>query len=237
MLFRSDTEALSGSVFEALACGTPVICNETPALREVFGDTLLYSGSPETTLQYLKQLNSDSPFRWRIAVQGWRLVLQQHRVDQRIRGLVPRIDIPCQVPEEVSVSILTYLPPEVPADMLIRQIRQQRLKPDALILLTETPPDPEKQEQIFVKDADIKVFNIHFYNTNLAKNIMDVTDSTHFAVFSPGCFYGENYLSDYALAARFYNAGAIGKCNYFNFASDCITEIQKIGRASCRERV
>ncbi len=226
---------IPGVVFESLACGTPVICNEAPLLRETFGDTLLFSGSQETTRQFLRQLSEDPTFRWRIAVKGWRLVMQYHRVDLWLGSLAPQFQIPCTPPGEISVSILTYLPPDVSVEWIIRQIKQQKLKPDALVLLSETPPGDMQQEQTMVADPDIKVIRLHFYHSNLPKNIMDATGSTHFAVFSPGCIYGENYLSDYALAARFYNAGAIGKCNYFNFANGCLTEL-KNGIPYNRER-
>lgn len=223
--FSGDREYTPGAVFQSLACGTPVICNETPALRDTFGDTLLYSGSRETTRQYLRKLSEDPAFRWRIAVKGWRHVMQYHRVDQRLNSLAPQILVPNAMAGEVSVSILTYLPPDVPVERVIRQIKNQKLKPDALILLSETPPVDKKPEKNMVSASDIKVVRLHIYNSNLPKSIMDNTGSTHFAVFSPECIYGENYLSDYALAARFYNAGAIGKCNYFNFASGSAAEI------------
>jgi glycosyltransferase involved in cell wall biosynthesis len=47
LVFPSDDEGYGLPPVEALACGTPVVCTDIPALREVLGDRVTYASFDE----------------------------------------------------------------------------------------------------------------------------------------------------------------------------------------------
>jgi spore maturation protein CgeB len=70
-------------LFEAAACGTPIISDSWPGLETIFqpGEEILISRSAEQTLAYLRDIDDDR--RWAIAHRARQRVLTSHTADRR----------------------------------------------------------------------------------------------------------------------------------------------------------
>jgi spore maturation protein CgeB len=79
--------APSVRLFEAAACGTPVISDYWEGLNTFFqfGDEILLSGSPEQTLRYLKEISSKE--RMQIGERARKRVLSAHTAVHRAEEL------------------------------------------------------------------------------------------------------------------------------------------------------
>jgi len=70
-------------LFEAAACGTPIISDYWPGLETIFAleEEILISRSAEQTLAYLRDISDDR--RWAIAQRARQRVLTSHTADRR----------------------------------------------------------------------------------------------------------------------------------------------------------
>jgi hypothetical protein len=74
---------VSNRLFDALACGTPVISDDVPEIAEIFGDVVRIYHDP-AELRTLVETTLADPFAARVrAARGGELVRQQHTFDQR----------------------------------------------------------------------------------------------------------------------------------------------------------
>ena len=90
-LTRSDMKALGFSpsvrLFEAAACGTPVISDDWPGMETVFtpGKEILIAASPRDVVQILSDVPEDR--RLEIAANARARFLKEHTPEQRVRQL------------------------------------------------------------------------------------------------------------------------------------------------------
>jgi spore maturation protein CgeB len=79
---------VSNRLFDALACGTPVVSDYLPELGELFGDSVsIYRNADE--LRHAVDLNLEDPIGARKrALAGRELVLAGHTFDHRARELL-----------------------------------------------------------------------------------------------------------------------------------------------------
>jgi glycosyltransferase involved in cell wall biosynthesis len=70
--FPSHIEGFGLPPLEAMACGTPVVASNSPALREVCGEAALYAPAEELSalVGCLKRLQEDSPLRDELIRRG-----------------------------------------------------------------------------------------------------------------------------------------------------------------------
>jgi spore maturation protein CgeB len=79
---------VSNRVFDALACGTPVITDPVAGLEAVVGAGVEVVEGPEALAKAFRALDHD-PDRWRLASQGGRrVVVERHGLDRRATELV-----------------------------------------------------------------------------------------------------------------------------------------------------
>jgi glycosyltransferase involved in cell wall biosynthesis len=92
---------VSNRLFDVLACGTPVISDDLPEVRELFGDAVpTYRTSADLAELVTAALEDPEHARAR-AAQGRAIVLEQHTFDHRARELLALVD--------------RYAPPDAPA--------------------------------------------------------------------------------------------------------------------------
>ncbi len=82
-LFRSAAAVVLPTMFEgfgipaveAMACGSPLICSDIPALREIAGDNALYfePGNAQALCSQMRKIVSDEPLRSRMIDAGYSL--------------------------------------------------------------------------------------------------------------------------------------------------------------------
>jgi glycosyltransferase involved in cell wall biosynthesis len=79
---------VSNRLYDALACGTPVISDHMPEIGELFGDAVATFTTPDELRARLEELESDPAGARARADAGRRLVLREHTFDERARSLL-----------------------------------------------------------------------------------------------------------------------------------------------------
>ncbi len=83
---------VSNRIFDALACGTPVVSDYLPEIAELFGDSVATYRTPEDLRATVEEVLQDPEAARRRAETGRRIVLEAHTFDARARELIARLE-------------------------------------------------------------------------------------------------------------------------------------------------
>lgn len=83
---------ISNRIFDALACGLPVISDHFPELEEVVGDAVLYAGSANDLRECFKRIDSDYSGLLACIRQRWKLLKEDYSFDCRVQQLLADLD-------------------------------------------------------------------------------------------------------------------------------------------------
>ena len=79
---------VSNRLFDAAACGTPIVTDEVPGLEEIFGDSVATYASPRDLAAVVEQILTDPEATRRRTDEARARVIAQHTFDHRARTLL-----------------------------------------------------------------------------------------------------------------------------------------------------
>ena len=212
-------------VFESLACGTPVVSQDSVGMREMLGEHVRVTRSEEETAGHIEDLLGDEEARIREGHLAYRHVHENHTYRHRMNEVFRRVALPPLDAGRPPVSVLmpTMRPENV--TRCFENFGKQTYENKELVLIlnnAEFDLDAIRRDAESIPNAQV----IHVEGrTTLGDCLnrgMEAASGQYVAKMDDDDYYGERYLSDSVLAASFSTAEVVGKGLYFVYfaASD-----------------
>ncbi|MHC1680302.1 MAG: glycosyltransferase [Methanomassiliicoccales archaeon] len=93
---KNSETMLARRVFELMACNTPVLSNDSLALRTLFGDMAICSDDPKMVREGLDALRSDAAAYRRCRQKAMREVMLYHTLPDRVDQIATAIGLPAR---------------------------------------------------------------------------------------------------------------------------------------------
>ena len=209
----------SRRVFEILACGTPVISTDSIGLREMLGSCVRITRCPEDTTSHLHELLNDEEARMREGHLGYRYVHEHHTYRHRMHEMFVKVGAKPKKPTRqpsVSVVIATCRPDNVEF-AIANYAKQSYAEKELFLVLNNARFDVE-----FIKQQSRHLHNVHIMQIEGRPSLgeclnrgVGAASGDYIAKMDDDDHYGEKYLSDMMLAARFTEAEILGKGTFF----------------------
>jgi spore maturation protein CgeB len=212
----------SRRVFEALACGTPVISSPSTGMEAMLGSCVRISSSEKETQQHLEELLGNPVRRDREGHLGYRLVHREHTYGQRLRSVLERIggEAPGSAAwPKISVILSSHRPQNI--EQALRQVASQTYPNRELILvLNQSGFDLSAVRAMTAGLGQVRVIQLDESHTlgECLNAGVDLATGGYVAKMDDDDLYGAEYLWDLMLAARFSQADVTGKGVYFAYA-------------------
>ena len=209
----------SRRVFECLACGTPVISNDSVGLRAMVSGYVRITRSSQDTTSHLQELLSDEERRMREAHLGYRHVHTHHTYRHRMKEVFLEVGVKSNGSARqpsVSVVIATCRPSNVKlaVENYMNQVYGEK---ELLLVLNNAVFDVESIETQTKDLHNVRIIQIDGSATlgeSLNRGVEEASGD-YIAKMDDDDYYGENYLLDMMLAANFSEAEILGKGTYF----------------------
>lgn len=215
---------VSRQVFESLACGTPVVAADSPALRDLLGDCVRLTRSAAGTTAHLEALLNDEETRAREAHLGYRHVHRHHTWRHRLDAIMTRIGL--QPPERPrpSVSVVTpVMRPHHVARAVENFAKQSHPDKELVLVLNNSSFDRDRIGETVRSVQDVQLLYMPGSPTlgECMNRGVRQASGQYVAKMDDDDHYGASYLSDLVLAARFSGAEITGKGTYYAYVESC----------------
>ena len=223
----SDSPTMfSRRVFESLACGTPVVSSESDGMSRMLGEHVRVSRSKEDTIDHLLELMEDEEARIREGHLAYRHIHENHTYRHRMDEVFRRVGLESLVTKRPSVSVLMpTMRPENVAQCLDNFKKQTYPEKELILILNNATFDLESIREQTEDIPNVQVLHVEgptslgdCLNRGIAAAAGD-----YVAKMDDDDYYGERYLSDSVLAARFSDAEVVGKGSFFMYFEDTDT--------------
>ncbi len=223
----SDSPTMfSRRVFESLACGTPVVSSESDGMSRMLGEHVRVSRSKEDTIDHLLELMEDEETRVREGHLAYRYVHENHTYRHRMDEVFRRVGLESLVTKRPSVSVLMpTMRPENVIQCLDNFKKQTYPEKELILILNNAAFDLES-----IREQTEDIPNVQVLHVEGATSLGDCLNrgisaalGDYVAKMDDDDYYGERYLSDSVLAARFSDAEVVGKGSFFMYFEDTDT--------------
>jgi hypothetical protein len=153
--------SLPRSLFEALACGTPVLGAEGGGSAELFGDAVPTAATVEEARAVLERLLGDEAYRRALARRGLRAVLSGHTYADRLAVIARAVGLQVGVDAERALAALLLVDGPDAHDALERLGAQTR--PPAEVVVGATGAAPSDRLLDALRDrtgAEVRVVDL-----------------------------------------------------------------------------
>ena len=208
----------SRRVFESLACGTPVISTDSIGMREMLGDHVRVARDSQSAAKHLNALLNDEEGRKRAGHLAYRYVHEHHSYRNRVEDLLSKVGVRFAAPPQPSVSIVVATcRPDYVRQALRNYLAQSYEKKELVLILNNEAFDLDAVKAEIDAAPNVHVLHVEGRATVGAclNRGVELASGDYIARMDDDDDYGERYLSDMMLAARFSEADILGKGSYF----------------------
>lgn len=213
--------------FEALACGAPVVTNESRGMRELLGtDGIRYcSSAADATAAYADLLAADMSLEKEL-VRAGRLIMATHtyryRLDQAFEGLgIELVEAPR------TVTIVTVVDSDDDINCVLRgAARQVRAEVEVLMISSTAGLTHPRGDASFNIELDD---NTDDPAGRRLKRAIERAAGTTIAFWHPANYYGPSFLADAVDAFEYASSDAVVRGEHFRWAAPGLVEIQAQG--------
>lgn len=211
---KNSPTMFSRRVFEGLACGTPIISTYSKGISQMFGDIIIASDDWEFAEKEIEAL-MNNPILWKQrSLEGIRRVMLNHTYSDRLRFILSKVGITMEkrVPR---IAVVAMTNSEAEIEKLIQVFNQQNyLNKELILFINEEESNCNKLINKY-NSKNVKCY-IKGYIDEHYDSISQLIDCDYFAYFDvTKNTYGENYLTDLAVATVYTNSEIIGKKSYY----------------------
>ena len=212
-------------VFESLACGTPVVSQDSVGMREMLGEHVRVTRSAEETAGHIEELLGDEEARIREGHLAYRHVHENHTYRHRMNEVFRRVGLPPLDTGQPPVSVLMpTMRPENVRQCLENFTKQTYENKELILILNNAEFDLDAIRRDAGLIPNVQVLHVEG-RTTLGDSLnlgVEAASGKYVAKMDDDDYYGERYLSDATLAASFADADIVGKGLYFVYfeASD-----------------
>lgn len=188
-------------VFELLASNTVTVSNGCQAIKNLFGDIVLYCSEKNEFIDSLTELQHKKELYYKRRLLGLRKVLSEHTFHHRMIYLLHKLNIKQVEQEKKEVLVFSDAISQEDITYIKQSFERQTYKEKKLVIVSSLL-DVKRNDITVIKPNDIKV-------------ITDLGVASCYCYFSPENYYGSNYITDCILAKNYCNHKIIGKGCYF----------------------
>ncbi|MFK0095460.1 glycosyltransferase [Pseudomonas sp. NPDC090592] len=195
-------------VFELLGCNTLTVSNFSRGVRLLFGDLVVTTDNGEEMLRRLQLLAEDPLNTDKLRLAALRKVMQEHTYTQRLEYVMSKVTGTAKAQRLPEIVVIAEAQDRQQFDMLRAHLDRQTYSQVRMVIISDA-----YQSSIVSDDPRILVLKpAQLKKTSLGEL---VGNTPWVAAFTPGDYYGPNYLLDLALATRYSSAQLIGKAAHF----------------------
>lgn len=221
---RGVEEYIPRRIYEALACGLPVISQPDVALEKAFGQIILFAKNGDEVTEHMENLRTGSLFRKGIITRGIREIMSNHLYGNRYNKLMSMAGLPVPVEKEPAICIMVIVHKNDRLEPLAEMVFSQTYQPSMVTLFTEEELNQDEVGKLTVLFKGLRIKHFFIYQNLINQVVIDSTKCDYYAFWDSGCYYGSEYLNDYRLSLRYSQTGAIGKKDYFVLGEGQMTE-------------
>ncbi|MGQ2906754.1 MAG: methyltransferase domain-containing protein [Aliihoeflea sp.] len=192
-------------VFEMMASNTPVVSNFSRGARLYFGDLIISSDSGATIDGRVRPLFDDESAYRKFRLAGLRKVMTEHTYAHRLSFILSKLFTnPPLRRDPATIHIVAVARTKDDVERIIDTYKRQKFEGvSKLRIISPFASD----------DPNAAVFDSAEALTE--KLTADANDRDYFCLWSADDYYGENYLTDLALAQVYASFEAVGKNTFF----------------------
>lgn len=151
---KSSNSMFARRVFELLMSGTPIISNYAKGLRNLFGDLVPASDSPEEISAILRSL-ADDGHRDKLRTQSLRKVLREHTYARRLEMIAAHVCGESFVPVDPGVSVVARVRNISDLSLLRTAVSRQITVDIELVVITDDAVVKTAAEQAGIRTFDL----------------------------------------------------------------------------------
>lgn len=197
----------SRRVFEGLACGTPIISSYSVGIKKTFNNIVTINESSSEFRNEISQLMTDTFFYRKRAMQGMRLIFNNHTYKHRAEYILDIININYQQIKD-DVTIIFCISSNIELSKAKEIINKQTFKNMKIIFLLDLF---EGYESV------INHYNNGIYSAYLKsyaekyEGLGEIVSTRYLTIMDIRNSYGENYIEDLVHACIYSDADIVGK--------------------------
>ena len=195
-------------VYEVLASNTITVSNFSRAVRLLFGDLVITSDDGKQIIKKIQALNSDQEYMRKHKLTALRKVLSEHTYGNRFGYMIEKVFGSKQNDSLPHVAIVCPVNNDFEYQKAVSIFHAQTYKNTFLYLVVDDALAMEKA---------YNTSNIKFISKNAQESIDTfLKNIDYIAGIDLDDHYGENYITDLALATLYFDGDIIGKATYYN---------------------
>ena len=201
-------------VFESLACGTPVVSQDSMGMRKMLGEHVRVTRSAEETAGHIEELLGDEEARIREGHLAYRHVHENHTYRHRMNEVFCRVGLPPLVSGEPAVSVLMpTMRPENVSRCIENFTKQTYENKELILILNNAEFDLAAVRSYSESIPNVQVLQVEGRTTlgDCLNRGADSASGKYVAKMDDDDHYGGRYLSDSVLAATYSDAEVVGK--------------------------
>ncbi|MHC8944722.1 glycosyltransferase [Advenella incenata] len=195
-------------VFELLASNTVVVSNFSRGVRLLFGDLVVSSDSSAQLRSQLEAFCNDELSFKKFRLLGLRKVFSEHTYSHRLAYIVAKLSDKTYSVTRPKIFVVAKVNSVEDYNAARKCFNEQCYENKQLLILSSIGTLTRFEGE-----------NYHFFdNKNEFVSFLNEMEFAAFvAVFDPKDYYGEQYLSDLALAVKYTHVNIIGKGAHYSF--------------------
>ena len=205
-------------VFESLACGTPVVSQDSIGMRGMLGEHVRVTRSAEETAGHIEELLGDEEARSREGHLAYRHVHENHTYRHRMNEVFSRIGVePLGTgPPPVSVLMPTMRPDNI-ANCLDNFRKQTYENKELILILNNAKFDMDAIRRDVESISNAQVIHVDGRTTlgDCLNRGVEAASGKYVAKMDDDDYYGGMFLSDIVMAASFSDSEIVGKGLHF----------------------
>ena len=199
-------------VYEVLASNTITVSNFSRAVRLLFADLVITSDDGKQIIKKLQTLTSNEAHMRKQKLAALRKVLSEHTYAKRLGHVVETVFGQNRADTMPNVAMVCHVKNEFALQKAISIFSAQTYENKFLYFVTDYVSSIEKKYEhsniTFISKSTSTTIDTVFQNIDYIVGI-DVNDQ-----------YGENYITDLALATLYFDGYIIGKASYYQKHDD-----------------
>lgn len=209
-------------VFELLACGTPVISSPSRGIAELLGEDVVLLGDDETTTRrHLERLLGDDEYRERLSLRAQRKVFAEHTYERRLAAVLAAVGLPTTAENAPTMTLLAAVDSAQDLAGAWECYHRQTYPHKRLIACARRAEAVGALDRITGGDPTVRAVVTEGASWGDAFAAAAAQCAAGYvAALHPHHFYGPAYLTDYAHAALYAPAPAMGKASHYATAAD-----------------
>jgi spore maturation protein CgeB len=203
----------SRRVFEALACGTPVISTKSVGMEKMLGKIVKLTHNKSETSEFIEKLLSDEEDRQRLAHLGYRYVHQNHTYKHRLNFMLDKLKIVKEGKDtQPLVSVISAINRPNDLDNCLKNYARQTYENRELLLIIDSKKFDISEVLLKVnKLTNARVFESDRSLGECLNLGIDNAQGDYITKCDSDDIYGPNFLADLILPFTYTDAAIVGK--------------------------